>query len=220
MDSSTALSRTHTSLEARGNPYLSLKKKCPEHGHECNCSDCTVIFMLLSHEIDMDDDTITHAPECNCMDCAVIFMLLPQDIDLEDDKPCLPQVLSDHPRDCDCLECIDLEDPNIITPQRTHPHNCDCADCTFLYVLLPQKVIDLEENRPSIVHISPRSRTTICVSDSDSDKIENIDIDNIVPGQHSPYSPPTSPYMFKSHHLGFPNYMYGVDTPLSPQKSP
>ena len=183
------------------------------------------MFMLLPHEIDMDDDTITHAPECNCIDCTVMFMLLPQDIDLEDDiKPCLPQVLSDHPSECDCLECIlpqnttDLED-NIITPQKNHPHQCYCANCTFLYVLLSQKVIDLEED--SIVHISPRSRTTICVSDSDSDKIKNsIDIDNIVPGQHSPYSPPTSPYMFKSHHLGFPNYMYGVDTPLSPQKSP
>ena len=163
-----------------------------------------------------------HALECNCMDCAIIYMLLPQDVDLEDDKPCLvPQVLNNHPRDCDCLECIDLEDPNIISPQRTHPHNCDCADCAIIYVLLTQDVIDLEKNRPSIVHISPRSRTTICVSDSDSDKIKNsIDIDKFVPGQHSPYSPPTSPYMFKSHHVGFPNYMYGVDTPLSPQKSP
>ena len=232
MDSSKALSRTHTtsSLEARGNPYLSLKKKSPEpkvkHGHECNCIDCTVMFMLLPHEIDMDEDTITHAPECNCIDCTVMFMLLPQDIDLEDDiKPCLPQVLSDHPAECDCLECIlpqnttDLED-NIITPQKNHPHQCYCANCTFLYMLLSQKVIDLEEDI-SIVHCSPRSRTTtLYVSDSDSDQIDNIDIDNIVPGLHTPYSPPTSPSMFKSNHLAFPNHMYGVDTPLSPQKSP
>ena len=178
MDSSTA--RTHTSLEARGNPYQS------------------------------------HAPECNCMECAVIFLLLPQDIDLEDDKP------SDHHRDCDCLECIDLEDPIAIAiAMWNHLHNCDCADCTFIYMLQPQNVIDLEENRPRFVHISPRSRTS--VDDSDSDKIKNsspIDIDKFVPGQHSPYSPPRSPDMFKSHHVGFPNFMYGVDTPLSPHKSP
>ena len=162
-----------------------------------------------------------HAFECNCMDCAIIYMLLPQDVDLEDDKPCLvPQVLNNHPRDCDCLECIDLEDPNIMSPQRTHPHNCDCADCTIIYVLLTQDVIDLEKNRPSIVHISPRSRTS--VSDCDSHKIKNsIDIDKFVPGHHSPYSPPRSQYVvFKSNHVSFPENMYGVDTPLSPQQSP
>ena len=185
------------------------------------------MFMLLPHEIDMDEDTITHAPECNCIDCTVMFMLLPQDIDLEDDiKPRLPQVLSDHPGECDCLECIlpqnttDLED-NIITPQKNHPHQCYCANCTFLYMLLSQKVIDLEEDI-SIVHSSPRSRTTtIYVSDSDSDVglFDNIDID-IVPGLHTPYSPPPSPSMFKSNHLAFPNHIYGVDTPLSPRKIP
>ena len=183
---------------------------------------------------------VNHAHECNCLDCTVLYMLLPQEIDLEEDIsiiPRLPQVPSDHPAECDCLECIlpqktstDLEE-DIITPQVNHPHQCHCADCTFLYMLLSQKVIDLEEDI-SIVPSSPTSRTTtLYVLDSDSDQISNVDIviskvqdnrdiDNIVPGLQTPYSPPPSPSMFESNHLAFPNYMYGVDTPLSPRKSP
>ena len=106
----------------------------------------------------------------------------------------------------------------------SHPDECNCEDCTLLYMVQPQE-IDMEEDSKTIVEIivpsSPTSSTTtLYVSDSDSDQIDNIDIDNIVPGLHTPYSPPPSPSMFKSNHLAFPNHMYGVDTPLSPQKSP
>ena len=105
-----------------------------------------------------------HATECKCIDCAVTYMLLPQAHDFE--EPCQPQLLSNHPRDCTCL---------------------DCMDSAVMYMLLPQA----------------------------------IDFDSIVPGQHSPYSPPTSVYTtFKFHNVDFPKLMYGIDTPLSPQKSP
>ena len=107
-----------------------------------------------------------------------------------------------------------------------HALECNCMECAIIYMLLPQDVdfeddIDLEKNSPSIVHISPRSRTS--VSDCDSHKIKNsIDMDKFVPGKHSPYSPPPrSQYVvFKSNHVSFPENIYGVDTPLSPQQSP
>ena len=129
-----------------------------------------------------------------------------------------------------------------------HALECNCMECAIIYMLLPQDVdfeddIDLEKNSPSIVHISPRSRTS--VSDCDSHKIKNsidmdkfvpgkhspyspshkiknsIDMDKFVPGKHSPYSPPRSQYVvFKSNHVSFPENIYGVDTPLSPQQSP
>ena len=121
-----------------------------------------------------------------------------------------------------------------------HPDQCDCLDCTLLYMVQPQEVIDMEEDTESIVPSSPTSSTTtLCASDSDSDQVsydeelqinvnictevqDVIDMDeDIVPGLHSPYSPLPSPSMFpESTHLSFPNYMYGVDTPLSPSSSP
>ena len=125
-------------------------------------------------------------------------------------------------------------------PQVNHPHDCDCADCTFLYMLLPQETIDLEEDIIIVPSSPTSSTTTLCVSDSDSDdqvsydeelqinvniftKVQDvIDIDeDIVLGVHSPYSPLPCPSMFpESTHLSIPNHMYGVDTPLSPPSSP
>ena len=159
----------------------------------------------------------SHAPECDCMECAIRFLLLPQDIDL---------VLQDHHPDCDCLDCLDLDDPIAITIALwNHPYDCNCAECTCIYMLQPQNVIDMEENKPRFVHKSPRSRTSVDDSDSHT-KIKNsspIDFENVVvPGQQSPYSPPRSPdtIYYKSYHIEFPEFIYGVDTPLSPHKSP
>ena len=95
-----------------------------------------------------------------------------------------------------------------------HALECNCMECAIIYMLLPQDV-DFEDD------ISPRSRTSV-LSDCDSHKIKNsIDMDKFVPGKHSPYSPPRSQYVvFKSNHVSFPENIYGVDTPLSPQQSP
>ena len=170
------------------------------HPDECNCEDCTRLYMVERQEIDMEEESKTIVPSSNTTLCA---------------SPRLPQV--------------------------NHPHDCDCADCTFLYMLLPQETIDLEEDIIIVPSSPTSSTTTLYVSDSDSDhqfsydeelQISNVDIftkvqdvrdivEDIVPGLHSPYSPIPSPYMFpESNHLALPNYMYGVDTPLSPPPSP
>ena len=121
---------------------------------------------------------------------------------------------------------VDAGDASPRLPQVNHPHDCDCAECAFLYMLLPQETIDLEEDIIIVPSSPTSSTTTVCVSDSDSDDQFSYDEElqineDIVPGLHSPYSPIPSPYMFpESNHLALPNYMYGVDTPLSPPSSP
>ena len=41
---------------------------------------------------------------------------------------------------------LDAGDASPRLPQKNHPHDCDCAECAFLYMLLPQETIDLEED--------------------------------------------------------------------------
>ena len=181
---------------------------------------------------------MNHPDECNCEDCTLLYMVQPQEIDMEEDsKTIVPSSTTSSTTTTLCAS------PRL--PLMNHPDECDCANCTLLYMLLPQEIIDMEEDSKTIVEIivpsSPTSSTTtLCVSDSDSDdqvsydeelqinvniftKVQDvIDIDeDIVPGVHSPYSLLPCPSMFpEPTHLSFPNYMYGVDTPFSPPSSP
>ena len=61
------------------------------HPDECNCEDCTRLYMVERQEIDMEEESKTIVPSSTTTLCA---------------SPCLPLII--HPHECDCEDCTQL----------------------------------------------------------------------------------------------------------------
>ena len=109
---------------------------------------------------------------------------------------------------------------------KAHATECKCIDCAVTFMIQPQ-AHDFEEPCQPQLSDHPHDCTCLDCTTMDSAVMyllmpQAIDFfDSIVPGQDSPYSPPsvyTTKFQFKN--VNFPKLIYGVDTPLSPQISP